>query len=389
MRKDDQVYTNLQKHLDRQAVGFPATASGAEIKILKHIFSPGEAEIATFLSFRFESLDVLFRRASGLVSSREELEQRLEHILEKGGIESKIVAGERFYCNSPLIVGMYEGQLDRLTPEFIRNFREYTSDRNFGLDFLGTELPQMRTIPVSRSIRTQHNISTYDEVTSLLEQAEGPFVIMKCICRDKKSMEGFSCKMTEREDTCLGVGGSAQAVLLGGRGREISREEALDILFKNEKEGLVLQPSNTEKAEFICSCCGCCCGMLGIQKALPRPMEFWSSNYFAAVNQDLCDGCGTCVSRCQVNAVSVEARSKPAVVDLDRCLGCGLCVTTCMKKAITLVKKPVEGRPPETREELYEILFSKRKGKIGRIKLAGKLLFDSLRAGDYRLLQKK
>ena len=65
MRKDDQVYINLQKHLDRQAVGFPATSSGAEIRILQHILTPREAEIATFLSFRLESLDVLFRRASG------------------------------------------------------------------------------------------------------------------------------------------------------------------------------------------------------------------------------------------------------------------------------------------------------------------------------------
>ena len=174
MKKDDQVYFRLQKHLDRQAVGFPATSSGAEIRILKHIFTAREAEIATCLSFRFETLETLFQKASNMVSSREELEQHLENILEKGGIETRTIDGERVYCNSPLVVGMYEMQLERLTPEFIRDFREYTSDLKFGLDFLGTELPQMRTIPVSRSIQIQHNVSTYDEVTSLVEAAEGP-----------------------------------------------------------------------------------------------------------------------------------------------------------------------------------------------------------------------
>lgn len=389
MEKDNQVYFRLQKHLDRQAVGFPATASGAEIKILKHIFTPREAEIATCLSYRFEPLDILFQRASHLVTSLEELEVQLQHILEKGGIEAKIIAGEKRYCNSPLIVGMYEMQLERLTPEFLRDFREYTSDKKFGLDFLGTELPQMRTIPVSRSIRVQHNISTYDEVTSLIRKSEGPFVIMKCICREKRSIEGHACKVTEREETCLGMGGSAQSVLLSGRGREISRDEAIDILRENEKDGLVLQPSNTEKAEFICSCCGCCCGMLGIQKSLPMPLEFWSANYYATVDQDICDGCGTCQSRCQVNAVRVEVKSKQAAVDLDRCIGCGLCVTTCLKKAMSLAKKPVEVRPPETREDLYEIIFSKRKGKVGKIKLAGKLLMDAFRTGNYRMAHRK
>ena len=39
MEQSDQVYINLQKHLDRQAVGFPATKTGVEIRILKHIFT--------------------------------------------------------------------------------------------------------------------------------------------------------------------------------------------------------------------------------------------------------------------------------------------------------------------------------------------------------------
>jgi len=46
MEQSDQVYINLQKHLDRQAVGFPATKTGVEIRILKHIFTP--ENVSTF-----------------------------------------------------------------------------------------------------------------------------------------------------------------------------------------------------------------------------------------------------------------------------------------------------------------------------------------------------
>ena len=92
------------------------------------------------------------------------------------------------YCNAPLIVGMYEFQQNRLTPEFIEDFNDYTSNKNFGVAFLSTKLPQMRTIPVAKSIHSQHNVSTSDEVTTLLQKAEEPFAIIECICRTQKSM---------------------------------------------------------------------------------------------------------------------------------------------------------------------------------------------------------
>ena len=53
MEQSDQVYIELQKHLDSQAVGLPATKTGVDIRVLKHIFTPQEAEIASFLSYKF------------------------------------------------------------------------------------------------------------------------------------------------------------------------------------------------------------------------------------------------------------------------------------------------------------------------------------------------
>ena len=386
MEQNNQVYVKLQKHLDRQAVGFPATRSGAEIKILKHIFSPGEAEIACCLSYKFEPLELIVSRAGHLVNSSDELEKSLDRIQKKGGIESRIKNGKMHYCNAPLVVGMYEFQLNRMTPDFIKDFNEYTSDRKFGIEFLSTKLPQMRTIPIAKSIHPQHNSSTFDEVTALLQQAEEPFVIFECICRKKKSLAGHTCKITDRQETCLAVGSMARTALLSGSGREITREEALSIIEQNQKQGLVLQPSNSQKAEFICSCCGCCCGMLGIHQALPKPMEFWASNFYAAVDRDTCEGCGACVKRCQVDAVKVSAKKQPAVVDLDRCLGCGVCVPACPTQSITLVKKPAEVRPPQTREDLHEIIAAGRKGRLGKLKLTGKLIVDSVRKGHMKVL---
>ena len=176
---------------------------------MKHFFTAEEHEIASFLSYKFESLEIIYSRVQDLVASPEELEMILDRIQKKGGIEFKIKNGKKHYCNSPLVIGMYELQLNRLTPEFIKDFNDYTSNKNFGIEFLSTELPQMRTIPVAKSINVQHNVSTFDEVTTLLQQAEEPFVIINCICRKKKSLEGLSCSVTDRKETCLAIGSMA------------------------------------------------------------------------------------------------------------------------------------------------------------------------------------
>jgi len=387
MTQNDQVYIKLQKHLDNQAVGFPATKTGVEIRILKHIFTPEEAEIASLLSYKFEPFKIIYSRVEHLVESPEELEKIFNRIQKKGGIEFKIKNGEKHYCNTPLVVGMYEFQLDRLTPEFIKDFNNYTSDKNFGIEFLSTKLPQMRTIPIAKSIHPQHNVSTFDEVTTMLQQAEEPFVIMECICRKKKSLEGKSCKVTDRKETCLAIGGMAHMVLANDVGRKITRDEAMSIIEQNQIEGLVLQPSNTKKAEFICSCCGCCCGMLSMHKILPKPLDFWATNFHAVVDRNTCEGCGNCEESCQVNAVSVSEKEQYAVVNLDRCLGCGVCVSNCPTESISLLKKSAEVIPPQTREELIDIIMARKKGRWGKLMLTGKLFFDAVRTGQTHLLK--
>jgi Pyruvate/2-oxoacid:ferredoxin oxidoreductase delta subunit len=380
-------YIKLQRHLDKQAVGFPATKSGAEIRILQHIFSPDEAELATCLTYQPESVETIFQRATHLVDSPAKLTEQLDRIQKKGGIESRIEGGKRVYSNAPLVVGMYEYQVNRLTPDFLKASDQYFGDKSFGIAFLSTKLPQMRTIPIEKSIQSGTAVSTFDAVVALLEKAEGPFLILECICRKKKGLNGKPCQITDRKETCLAVGNMASMALNADIGREINRDEAVSILEKNQKDGLVLQPSNTESAEFICSCCGCCCGMLSVHKTLPKPVDFWASNFHAIINAEACNKCGVCEKRCQVSAVTLSEKRGYAMVDLNRCIGCGVCVPTCKAGAISLKKKPTEIRPPETRDELYNIIMAHKKRRLGKMKLVGKLVVDAVWTKQTHLLK--
>jgi uncharacterized Fe-S center protein len=115
----------------------------------------------------------------------------------------------------------------------------------------------------------------------------------------------------------------------------------------------------------MCSCCGCCCGVLRSLKKQPKPAEAVKSNYYAQVTEEDCVACETCMDRCQIEAITM---GDVAEVNLDRCIGCGLCVTTCPSDAIHLVKKPESEQylPPKNGAETY-IRIAEERGKLDKL----------------------
>jgi len=365
MSDDESIYRGLQKHLDQQAVGFPTGGSGADTRLLKRLFSPEEARLAKYMSYKPAPVSRIARPAAGEFST-EQVEHMLDSMFMKGAVGWKKKDGVNCWFLMPLVVGMYEAQGGKPSPGFLADMDAYTKTMAYGKSFLGVKPSQMRTIPVNKAIPVEHHVATYDSIRAIVQDSPGPFVILRCICRESMEMRGKPCAKTSRKETCMGFGDLASAFLRRKQGREITRDEALSILQKNEDDGLVLQPANARKPEFVCSCCGCCCGMLSFQKFLPHPVDFWTTGYFAEVAVESCSGCGKCVARCQVGAVSVA--DKKAQINLSRCIGCGLCVTACPSKSITLKKKGNGVVLPEDEESLYDEVMTNKPGAFGRFK---------------------
>ncbi len=160
--------------------------------------------------------------------------------------------------------------------------------------------------------------------------SKGPFAVINCVCRQGMDLLEEPCRQTRIVETCLVLGDFAKSVLVAGSGRALAQEEMIELLQRADEEGMVLQPQNTQDPNFICCCCGCCCGVLATAKKLPRPAEYFDTNFFAVVDGELCTECGTCSDRCQMDAISYP--DGVAAVDLLFCIGCGLCVTTCPRK---------------------------------------------------------
>jgi Na+-translocating ferredoxin:NAD+ oxidoreductase subunit B len=365
----DSVYRRLQRHLDNMPIGFPATASGVELRILHHLFTPEEAEMALHVSALPESVEKIHSRARKQGIELEELRKGLKRLAHKGAIQRTDVKGKPQYSKLPLAVGMFEFQVNRLTREFHSDMMEYMAE-GFREAFHTKKTSQMRTIPIREEVIPERSIGTYDGARDLVMRAEGPFAVINCVCRQGMDLLEKPCRQTDIRETCLILGGFARTVIRAGQGRELSKEEVLAILERADQVGMVLQPQNTQDPSFICCCCGCCCGVLATAKTLPHPAEYFDTNYYADVDNDLCTGCETCGDRCQMEAIHYA--DGLASVDLHLCIGCGLCVTTCPDGAIQLLPKETTKEPPRTQDELYRKIMVERFGLVGTAKIAAK-----------------
>lgn len=370
MHPGKDIYKVLQKHLDKMPVGYPATRSGVEIRILKYLFSPGQALAASALTYTFEPVDTVYRRVENDGIPEDEFAALLDQMAAKGNIFRKTVHEKNLYALVPFVVGMFEFQLKHMTPELYKDATQYFREA-FGLEYLSTAVPQMRVIPIEKSITENHRVATYDEIRRIIEKADGKIGVADCICRKGKDLIGEPCRKTDRRSVCLGFKDYFDTYQREGWVREITREQALEILKKSEEDGLVLQATNEQEPQAVCACCGCCCGVLATLRNIPNPADFVAGNFFARIDSGVCVGCGVCVDRCHMEAIRIN--EKKAEVDPMRCIGCGVCGPSCKPVAISLVRKQRECVPPKTTEDLYETIMN-GKSRWAKIKTALKVL---------------
>lgn len=332
------VYQRLAKHLDKLPGGFPATESGVELRILRRLFTPEEAELALHLTMLPEPVDKIAERCG---AAPEDISDQLYEMSRKGLLMRAKRHDEYRYSANQYVVGMWEYQVNRLTPELVKDMNEYIP--TLFEPEVWKQAPQLRTIPIQASLEVGRKVLAYEQAEELVRQ-QTQIAVAPCICRREHKMVGEGCD--KPEESCLVFGRGTDYYLENGLGRAIDVEEALEILERAEEAGLVLQPSNSQRIVNICTCCGCCCQVLQSIKRHPQPASIVASSFYAEVDTTECIACEDCVERCQMDAITVD---DVAVIDLDRCIGCGLCVTRCPTEGIHLVRKAEESVQPVPR----------------------------------------
>lgn len=367
-------------------VPYPQTESGVELRLLQRMFSPTEAGVALHLSAVAESVEVIFRRmirtATGpransevkevLPDSPEDLRELLDDLARRGSINYSIEEQKgrrvRTYGLAPLVVGMFEFQVDKLTPEYVNDFQQYL-DEGFRSAVVGARTAQLRTVPVGHALASARAVGTHADIRTYIRETEGPFAVINCVCRQSSMMQGIECSNSSTIETCLTLGKAAENGIETGKARALTRDGVLEILDRAEREGHVIQPQNARDPMFICCCDRDCCEVLQNARKLPKPAEAVATTHQAHVDAAACIACGLCVKRCPMDAVRLPEGSQdegkgvaPALVDPDRCIGCGLCVSTCPKEAITLKLKENVPVPAKTPTGMYLRMYRDRFG---------------------------
>ncbi|MHA2362623.1 MAG: ATP-binding protein [Candidatus Hodarchaeales archaeon] len=333
-------YVKLANTLDKIPNSFPKDPDGIYLKILQWIFTPEEAELVSQMKLMGETVEELSER---LNLPLEGLADQFEIMTKKGQIHALNTSTGRRFALIPFVVGIYEEQLNKMDSEFAKLMEEYVEKSNFkGL--YDTEPAIFRVVPVNKGIQTELTIFPYEQAEQMVENAKS-WGVRECICKKQQDLLGHTCEYPTK--VCLNFARKENVFENHELTQAITKEEALNYLRQTEDDGLIHCSMNIQSGHsYICNCCTCCCGILRGLTERKQPLAFVNSNYVIDLDKEICEGCGTCVDRCQFNALSVG--DDICEVEASLCVGCGVCTITCPNEALSLIPRDQKSTPPET-----------------------------------------
>ncbi|MBT4089625.1 MAG: 4Fe-4S binding protein [Deltaproteobacteria bacterium] len=197
----------------------------------------------------------------------------------------------------------------------------------------------MRVVPVNVIVEAQKEVMAPDDVVKMIDDAD-KIAVTNCSCR---VIHGITDVPLE---VCMQMNKAADYALDRGTGRELTKQEAMEMLKMCEDEGLIHCVDNKRDLGYlICNCDGVGCGNWGGNKGYAKTFTA-PSRFKADVKMESCSLCEACLDRCFFDAISMTGEDDAAVIDPVKCMGCGVCIPVCEDDAISMKEiQPVEFIP--------------------------------------------
>ncbi len=313
----------LANHISRKKRGSKdeIKATDPEYLILEKVVNDRMAEVAMCMQIRKKVTAAQIAPLCG--QSIEETTKNLLELADAGVCFVNEINGVDYFWYDTWVPGIMEMMVNNKKnvaryPQIAEAFEAYgrvRGPKSAGSFPVGTGL--MRVIPFERAIDGNSRKVSYEEVSKYLNDNK-IFSVSDCSCRTAREVMGEGCGHL-KEDMCIQMGHAAEYYIRTGRGRKITREEAVEIIKRAEENGLVHQIPNLDgsgKTHAICNCCGCGCLSLRTAQMFFNG-DMLRSNYVSKVDREKCVGCGECVLSCPVNALRLGQKlcSKTPVVD--------------------------------------------------------------------------
>ncbi|MHA1268874.1 MAG: ATP-binding protein [Candidatus Helarchaeota archaeon] len=368
-KKDEVIkkYRNAAKTIIKAGM-MPFPLSDTFIEILKYYLDDEDMEfIRAFKLKQSLSMDQLKQKLKNL--SEEEIDRRARKLAKKGFIFNQpSSSGIMVYRLMPIVmIGAFEYQFMQELPKdekelekikqiaelYEKLLNELADKIQEGYDTIVSAFeaqpPLDRTVPltsnvsgstieINKSMEIEEKVLPAQTVEEIINKFDD-IAVGNCFCRQYRKMLGQPCEINAPMEVCFTFGKSARHVVEQGFARRVSKEEALEIMKKAEEAGLVHKAFHNKSDIYreensICNCCKCCCDNFNLWKMGAIPIVN-STNYLSEVNQEICIGCGTCVEKCPMEAISLNDENK-AEVNEKYCIGCGVCAHFCPESAISL-----------------------------------------------------
>ena len=345
------VYTKLAEHLSCLGMGYPFRDE--LVAILKENFSPQEAEVALAIPTKPVPLQPVEvdEILKGIDLPREKLVEILENLSGRGLLYSgRTDKGAKGFALQQVGFGFpqtffWKNEDTPHARKMAAMTAKYFSRTVTREAFTGPATKPYRYIPVGRTVpTTKQAIFPGEMMETVIEKAE-VIALAHCGCRVAYRLAGKGCE--HPTEVCMKYNDMARYVIDKGFAREISKQEALELIRKSEEAGLVHFVDNAEgEIQHNCNCCGCACWNVGSIRRRKIPRDALMATYFMRdTNQDACTACGACVEICPVQALRMEG--DVPVVDEAWCIGCGVCATVCPADAVVIkVREDKTGTAP-------------------------------------------
>jgi len=339
-------YKSLATRLDQLPNGYPATADGAELRLLEAIYTPEEAALAAELRLTLETAsEIAARLPTGVGVDPGSLKKLLKDMARKGLIATGKTERGIGFGLMPFVVGIYEMQINRMDIELARLFEEYYLQA-FG-ELMQVQPSFHRVVPIHETIQADIQILPYESATEIINQAKS-WGVFDCICRTQKALLGKPCQ--HPVETCMVNSPVPGSFDHSTTIRALTRKQAIENLHMAARAGLVHTVSNSKHGNhYICNCCTCSCGLLRGMADLGIANVVARSAFVNRVDPDLCMACETCVDYCQFQALVLFEGLMG--VDEIRCVGCGICVQACPEGALSLIRRPEQELPAIPEDE--------------------------------------